>query len=363
MSEQVDLVGFAEDFLEVDHEYLPSDDDALRRALIADAIRMAIVNAPTSDNGWSRIHTNSLRHWVDRKLEAVLTATGLEEEASDELVEDWFQAVLRESRGPNLKFLGEVLELEQGYYAPAPTRAVLSADSRAVLISGRPTSDFTDTNLDLRIAGMTRHIRDVSRDNLDELGIPVQPMQSYAGLEEGITYDREFLSDFIDHNETVPWNPHEEWDGYLSRTTTFDFWFGEDYQEVLSTEGQVSLWRSEEEFYQTEYWLRINPVDNDAEMRMAKIPDRLYRYFCLIIDSIPGSERTVRFEPTNGQIRCRIGFIPPAAHCRWLNAIGADYEGYDDNKNEISWLIDPEYANSTAEMFQSLAINMERVSG
>jgi hypothetical protein len=362
MSEQVDLVRFAEDFLQIDREHLPSNDDALRRALIADAIRMAISTAPISENGWSRIHTNSLRHWVERKLEAVLIATGLEEDASDELVEDWFQAVLRESRGPNLKFLGEVLELEQGYYAPAPTRAVLGADSGAVLISGRPTSDFTDTDLDLRIGGMARHIRDVSQDDLDELGIPLQPMQSYAGIKERITYDRDFLSDFIDHNETVTWDPHEEWDGYLSRTNTFDFWFGEGYQEVLSTEGQIGLWRSEEEFYQTEYWLRINPVDNDAEMQMVKVPNRLYRYFCLIIDSIPGQERTARFEPADGRIRVRIGFIPPAAHCRWLNATGADYEGYDDDENEISWVIDPEYADSTAEMFQSLAINVERVS-
>jgi hypothetical protein len=362
MSEQVDLVGFAEDFLEVDREHLPSNDDALRRALIADAIRMAISNAPTSENGWSRIHTNSLRHWVERKLEAVLIATGLEEEASDELVEDWFQAVLRESRGPNLKFLGEVLELEQGYYAPAPTRAVLGADSGAVLISGRPTSDFTETGLDIRIAGMTRHIRDVSRDELEELGIDVQSMQSYAGVEEGFTYDRDYLTEFIESNETVPWDPHEEWDGYLSRTSTFHFRFGEDYREVLTNEGQVSLWKSEEEFYQTEYWLRINPVDNDAEMRMVKVPNRLFRYFCLIIDSIPGQERTVRFEPANGQIRVRTGFIPPAAHCRWLNATGADYEGYDDDKDEISWLIDPDYADSTAEIFQSLSINVDRAS-
>ena len=161
MPESIDLVEFAEDFLEVDRDRLPSDKDALRRALIADAIRMAISNAPTMEDGWSRIHTNSLRHWVERKLEAVLVATGLEEDASDELVEDWFQAVLRESKGPNLKFLGEVLELKQGYYAPAPTRAVLGTDSGAILISGRPTSDFTGTDLAIYINGITRHIRGV----------------------------------------------------------------------------------------------------------------------------------------------------------------------------------------------------------
>lgn len=360
MTEEVDLVGFAEDFFEVDRDHLPSDRDALRRALIADAIRTAISSASTSEDGWSRIHTNSLRRWVERKLEAVLTATGLEEEVSDELIDDWFQAVLRESRGPNLKFLGEVLELKQGYYAPAPTRAILGTDSDAVLVSGRPTTDFTESGLDIRIAGMTRHINDVSQKDLKDLGIPVQSMTSYAGIKEGTTYDRGFLSEFIDSNESVPWDPHEEWEGYLSQTNTFDFWWGKNYQEVLSIEGQISLWKSEEEFYQTEYWLRINPTDEDAEMRMIKIPNQLFRYFCLIIDSIPKQERTVRFEPADGKIRVRTGFVPPAAHCRWLNAIGAHYEGYDDDKAEISWLISPAYADSTTEIFESLAINVVR---
>jgi hypothetical protein len=362
MSEQVDLVGFAEDFLEVDREHLPSNDDALRRALIADAIRMAISNAPTSENGWSRIHTNSLRHWVERKLEAVLIATGLEEEASDELVEDWFQAVLRESRGPNLKFLGEVLELEQGYYAPAPTRAVFGADSGVVLISGRPTSDFTGTEIDIHFAGMTRHIRGVSREDIDDLGIAVQSMESYAGIEEDTTYDKEFLADFIDSHESQPWERRQGWDGYLSRKSTFDFWFGQDYKEVLTTKGQVSLWRSEEEHYYREYWLRINPVDDDAEMRMIKVPNRLYRYICLIIDSIPGQARTVHFEPVNGVTRVRTGFIPPAGHWRWLYATGAEYEGYDDEVGESSWLIDSEYVDSSVEIFHSLTINVEWVS-
>lgn len=362
MTEQVNLVEFAEDFLEVDRGHLPSDKDALRRALIADAIRMAISNAPESEDGWPQIYTNSLRNWVERKLEAVLMATGLEEEASDELVEDWFQEVLRESKGPNLKFLGEVLELAEGYYAPAPTRAILGADSGAILISGRPTSDFTEAGLDIQISGMTRHIRDITRDEIEDLGISIQSMESYAGLEEDTAYDQSFILDFIESNESQPWERREGWDGYLSRTSTFDFWFGQDYREVLTTAGQISLWRSEEEHYQREYWLRINPVDEDDEMRVIKVPNRLYRYFCLIIDSIPGNARTVRFEPVDGQVRIRTGFTPPAAHCRWLNATGAQYEGYDEDEDESSWLIDPEYADSTADIFESLAINVERVS-
>lgn len=363
MPENINLVEFAEDFLELDRDRLPSDKDELRRALIADAIRMAISNAPTSEDGWPRIHTNSLRHWVERKLEAVLVATGLEEDASDELVEDWFQAVLRESKGPNLKFLGDVLQLEEGYYAPAPTRTVIpeeTVDSGAILISGRPTSDFVGTGLDIQVVGLTRHIQDVTHDELEDLEIPEQSKESYAGIEEGTVYDRDFLSEFIASNESRSWQRREEWDGYLSQTNTFDFWWGENYQEVLTTEGQISLWKSEEEHYQTEYWLRVNPVDDDAEMRMVKVPNRLIRYFCLIIDSVPGNPRAVRFEPADNQVRIRCEFIPPAAHCRWLHATGARYEGYDNDEDEISWRISPEYADSTAEIFESLAINVDR---
>ena len=141
------------EFLKCSPEALPETDSRVRDALIAEAIRLALhEKAEFNPDEYPRVHVMGLRHWVEHKLGAVL---GWLDEG-----DDWFSSILTDRNGPTLTFLGDIMKLANGYYAPAPTRAVMAGDGDAVLISGAPTRYFQRDDLDLEVRGLSRVVTD-----------------------------------------------------------------------------------------------------------------------------------------------------------------------------------------------------------
>lgn len=356
MTDDFDIDEFASDFLAVDPVRIPDDLSVLQDALISEAIRLAVSNLGESEKNWPRIHINSLRHWVERKLNPIVEAIDVDLETE----EDWFLDILRESRGPTLTFLGDIIELAGGYYASAPTRVVKSGNSTAILISGLPTSAFATTPLEVKVAGVTRIVDSVDTINFEELGIPVQSRDSYIGSGEEETFDKEFALNLIKGQPDQPWSPRKGWKSYKGRNGQFGFTWGDEPKQVFIHNGQMrlcSLWKNEGEFGDREYWLKVRQENRDTKERMISIPRRLYKQICLLIDDLSGRPRTVEFQQKSGRIKVSCDFKPPAAQVRWLHATGARYSGFE--KGQIHWTIDPVFYESTVEIFDKLSIDVK----
>lgn len=253
--------------------------------------------------------------------------------------------------------LGDIVELAEGYYASAPTRVVQGGKSTAILISGLPTSTFATTPLEVNVAGVTRIVENANRVVFEDLEISVQSRESYIGIGEEEIFDLDFALNLIESQSLQPWAPREEWTGYQGRTGRFGFTWGEEAMQVLTPKGQISLWKNEDEFGDREYWLKVGQVSGGIEDQMLRVPRRLYKQICLIIDAVPGQRRTVEFNQWNDMIKVSCDFSPPRAQVRWLHATGAAYEGFDDG--QIHWRLDPTYFESTVEIFDKLAINVK----
>lgn len=346
---------YSRQFLDGENVILPEEREPVQDAVIAEATRHALASElrrttedePTAE--YPRVHVLSLRSWVVNKLASILGEPNTE---SDD--PDWFRKVLKEGSGPTLTFLGDLLELEQGYYAPSPTRAVMSTDSEAILISADPTSYFTSQGLTIEHKGVPRHIVDTSRDEIVAAGIPIQDIDTYVGLDSIKTFGEEVFLNWQETQEFSAWNPSSDWDAYY--TKRYGFGWGNS-ATVAPVAGQLwSLYRDTTEYGSRDYWWKIqghNDADGPVKLR---IPNRYWKQFALFLDSVAETERTVKIIEKESEVAIQCPFIPTAAQIRWLHAIGAEYDRFVDHG--LQWRFSPEHLDKTKEVFSGLAVEL-----
>lgn len=342
---------FAAEFLEVDPAVLPDTDEHIRDTLIAEATRLGLQDKAgnDADSGYVRAHVAGIRHWVLHKLEPILGRPDDED--------NWFRDVLSERTGPTLTFLGDLMKLSNGYYAPGPTRAIMTTASEAVLVSGQPSSYFLDRGLDLEFRGISRIITDTSEDALKEVDIPVQPLEDYIDANDVGTFDADYLQQFIEMRESQEWTPSDDWEAYLGNIG-YGFDWGDDTYEVTTEDGMsLSLWKQPVEFGGDEFWLKIDPADEFSETEMVWVPYRYRRQVCLVLDDIGGLTRRAELSQLDDGVRLSCNFPPPRPQVRWLNAIGARWENPKHNK--IYWQLDAANKKSVEQTFSKLAVDIE----
>lgn len=342
---------FAAEFLGIDRSALPDSEDRIRDTLIAESIRLGLQDKAgnDADGSYARAHVAGIRHWVLHKLEPVL---GQPDED-----DDWFRNVLSERTGPTLTFLGDLMKLSNGYYAPGPTRAIMTTNTEAVLVSGRPSHYFFDQGFDLEFRGISRIITDTSEDALEAADIPIQSMTDYIDADDVGTFDADYLEQFIDMRESQKWTPSDDWEAYLGNIG-YGFDWGDDAYEVTTDDGtSLSLWKSPVEFGGDEFWLKVDPADDLADAEMVQVPYRYRRQVCLVLDEIGGLTRRVELTQLDDGVRLSCDFAPPRPQVRWLNAIGAQWENPKHNK--IHWRLDAVNKESVEQAFSKLAVEIE----
>ncbi len=321
----------------------------LQSSLVAEAIRLALDSVPRTEAGWAKMHTLALRSWVTRKLRSVVPR--LENPGPDE--PDLFMEVLR-GKGANMVFLGDVIELSNGYYSPAPTRRVPIDGEYSVLVSGLPTRYFAQASLKLIVAGPGRRLRHSEALTSGGPRIPIQDRHSYTGLQSGV-FDQAALEGVIASEAQQAWTPDRSWSCYRGNTGRYDFDWGQEDEHVATPLGFLSLWQVPSEFgSDRKYRLRIRRGGTD---HMVSIPKRLFRHVCLVLDLWADNPRVVSVVHGEDGATFAVNFSPPAAQVRWLHALGAAWLGGEGGK--IRWRVPDESAQSAIDMFRELPLKVE----
>lgn len=348
--------GFEEPtFLRVVSEYigvpidqLPEDSDQLKAALISEAIRLCLANkAKESDQPYPRAHITGIQHWVTHKLEPILGA-------SDDK-DSWFRQFLDEKNGPNLSFLGDVIKLSNGYYASGPTRAILIGRKSAILISGVPTKEFLDLDLDVKLRRSSRVVHNTSKSELESHGIVIQSREEYTMDEVG-TYDAGFLSEFINSRESTEWQGGNEWEAYGGESGYGWSWRDTPLEVRYAEDQLVSLWREPLKYEGDKYYIRVKNGDTDSEIH---VPQRYFKQLCLIIDALSGTPRTIEISslPDISKIHLAVTFSPPRSQYRWLTAVGSEWREFANNR--IHWEIPAGAVDSVIEAFEQLPVQID----
>ncbi len=322
----------------------------LQSSLVAEAIRLALDSAPHAEDGWARMHTLALRSWVTRKLRSVIPV--LENPNPDE--PDLFTEVLK-GKGANLVFLGDVIELSNGYYSPAPTRRVPIDGHYSVLVSGVPTRYFAEAGLKVVIAGVGRRVHFSHANVSGGLSIPTQDRRSYVGVMQSGMFDQAALENLMKSEVRKAWAPEKSWLCYQGNLGRYDFDWAPNDKQVVTPLGFLSLWQVPSEFGGVrQYWLRVRQREWD---RMVQVPNRLFKHVCLILDLWADNSRVVHVAHGEGGAELGVGFSPPASQWRWLHAVGATWLGWKGSM--IKWWVPAESVPSAIENFQELPLKLE----
>jgi len=349
MNKEKKLRLFSSKFFGIKKNHVPDQQDELKNALIAESIRLAIWNSKRQEKGWPIIHINSLRNWVTRKLGAIMHLFNGKPTTED----DWFFDILKGKKGPNIVFLGEVIELSKGYYTLSPSRIVKGNDSSEILISGYPTSYFSNTSIEIKPVGVTRILLNNSIDDSSKFDIPIVSKERFVGLDKNQKFDKEIILNFIENNTCIPWEPREGWVSYEGKTFGYGFTWGENPQKIVIDGKEISLWKEENEYSINEYWLKVS----DEKEKMIKIPSRLYKQICLLIDSLNQRKRIVKTKRiSEKKVQISFNFDPPAFLFRWIYATGGVCKGY--NVDRLIFEIPKSYWDSTVDLLEKLPIKV-----
>jgi hypothetical protein len=348
------LRDFAQDFISHDQAVLPETTDRLRDALIAGGIRLAIADkVGESDEAHPRAHISGVRHWVTHKLAAILG------DPAEEDADDWFKDILKERSGPTITFLGDILELSEGYYAPAPPHAVMTTSSTAVLVSGKPTMALADSGLDLEIRGVTRIITETSEAELSENDIPVQSRSEYVGLDGGRLFTEDELVSFIANQPKEDWMPEENWEPYTGQQWGFQH-DGDPLEAELADGSIVSFWHAPVEYGRDVSRLKVQQSSSESPQMIA-VPSRYRKHVSLLADALSGIPQRVELKETADGVIVNCDFVPPHHQMRWLHAIGAEW--LETSKNQLQWRIRSEESDSVVDLFEPLPVTLTDKTG
>jgi len=348
------LRDFAQDFFYHNQIVLPETTERLRDALIAEAIRLAVADKTGgTDEEYPRAHISGVRHWVNHKLAAIFGEPGEDD------TDDWFRDILKERSGPTITFLGDILELSEGYYAPAPTHAVMTTSSDAVLVSGRPIMTFANNDLEIQIRGVTRIITGTTEDELLENDIPVQSRSEYVGLDGGRLFTEDDLVSFIANQPREDWMPEQNWEPYTGQQ--WGFQSDGDPLEVEASDGSVvSFWHIPVEYGQDVYRLKVQQSSSDSAQMIA-VPSRYRKHVSLLVDALSGIPQRVELKETADGVLVNCDFVPPRHQIRWLHAIGAEW--LETSKNQLQWQIRRNEADSVVRVFEPLPVSLADKTG
>ena len=166
------LSEFAIKGLKWTREQLPSDQETLRSAVVADTIRMGIYLLYSTDQSFAPVHNLEIRSWLSHKLLPVIPDLLDSEEKS-------YRQVLTEGRSGSLEFLGDALLLSDGYLCPGPTHFIDIGNGCYLIISGLPTMYFRSLSSKIIHTQLGRRIDQVSLNELQEFSPKVQSIEDY----------------------------------------------------------------------------------------------------------------------------------------------------------------------------------------
>jgi hypothetical protein len=351
--DQEPFSAFAQRFIGVDDEQLPSTEVGIRDAILGESIRLGLKEKiGSSGQQYPQAHITAIRHWVVHKLAAILGQPATNGNAASDDV-GWFRAALTERTGPTITFLGDVIQFSQGYYAPAPTRAVMISESEAVLVSGDPSRPFLEAGLEIEFRGMTRILTGTGEAELRSEGIPVQSKEEYIGLGQAPITTPDRLHQYIEERPQESWEPEEDWEPYTGQYYGFSV-DGEPLVAKKADGTAISLWRVPVEYGADTYQLKIQSGDGNTVA--VTVSPRYRKHASLLLDSMAEDPQTVELTSYDKEVLLSCDFAPPRAQMRWLYAVGAEW--LETSSYQLQWRISDTDSDSVREVFDELPVTI-----
>lgn len=361
------LSEYARDGLGWHTDQLPEETETLRASVIADSIRMGLFTLFSSTSPPEPVHNLKLRGWLKHKLEPIVP------DLFDSNLENYRQ-ILIEGRGGNLGFLGDVLELSQGYVCPAPTRLVESGTETYLLISGRPTKYIDEISDRVRHYQFGRRIEGISKQEVKSAGFRVQNLDAYLGeISTELTPSELIFNILSIAGEPGSFDPN--WEVYLgnqeanelSQKGVYGFGWGQintpDANRGLVVEHErkaLSIWKrpltTTDRF--RSYWLK---EQSGAKMLLHPLDNVGWRRACLALDNIAHKPRHALIvnDPATDQTALRLSFPPFRSLAKVLFAFGGKLNGR--RGSYVTWTVPKVSLSLLTEVLQRSGIALETI--
>lgn len=370
MGKKPNLQEICSKFTSIPKGKIPNNEKIVIDSLIAETVRLAL-NVDTSQT-IRPIHILYLRNWVIKKLRSIVPN-----------ISDLFTMIFIDDtyNGPNPIFLGDIVELSNGFYIPGPTRLIKIEENSWILISGLPTSFFIKEGLEIEICGMSRLIKNISKQEINEMKIPIQGIDSYIGIDEINKSPEELIKTLINQEITHEWSPKSEWEIYIPGRYGkggfgFSVFTGVKDMSIKMDGLALSFWRESREHQNTRYWLGIGNKLNYPKIdkkkvrgiekfvtieyeynKMIKIPPSNYKSICLALDKISGNSRKAFLKASGDYFNLSMDFSPPGAIWRWFYSIGLKWN--ETPKHYIDLILPKVAKSNTIGILNRVGINTE----
>jgi hypothetical protein len=369
VGEKPNLREICSKFVSLPKDKILDNEKIIYDSLIAETIRLAI-NVNYCETIQS-VHILYLRNWVIRKLRSLIPN-----------IPDLFTMIFIDEtyNGPNPIFLGDIIELSNGFYIPSPTRMIKIEENSWILISGLPTSYFVKEGFDIEVYGMTRLMKNITAEEINSKKIPIQNIDSYTGIDEINVSPEDFIESLIKQEHHHEWRQRSDWEMYMPKKYgkggfCFSIYTGSKDLSIIKDGLALSLWKESREHQNTRYWLRIGKKLNHIKIdkkrvngvekfvtaeyehkEMIKIQPSYVRYVCLALDKISGDPRKVYLKSSDETASISMDFSPPGALWRWFFSIGSKW---NENPSRYIDLIIPKVAApNTIKMLNRVGIEI-----
>ena len=319
-------------------------------AIRAEAIRSSLWSLsegdgmpwPMFESDRKPVHILRLLHAAGRLVAPLATGEDVEEGRTWEQL----RSTLLE-----LDLLGDLAELPNGYWLPAPLRAVpLDGGSRWLLIGGQPSRTLPTLKAELRTSGATRLLR--RNPQTLGLGLPIQSLRDWKGEPE---------------EQLEPWTS-----GVMKRCHLLPYDGSDQFEAYVPTTG--SRWVERFDGLENgRFLLRLNGKRGFREYSIGEINrGRLIatgsldtglgdvQRLTLGLDSSAGKPRRVTIDEAAGLLRLRMPLSLPQAEYRLIRALGRDEAVSKDRHYPRYWKIPKEHSETVISALRGLGLAIER---
>jgi hypothetical protein len=337
-----------EGLLGVERRMMPEQGAPLLDALVSEAYRLAAAEFGIGQTGWQVAHVMYLRNWVLSKVAGIFVG-------DEGTLEEVVSTTLLGGPRPGMVFMGDFIQLPQGYYVSAPARAIKINDDMSVLVSGVPTSAFRRQNLQIRITGLGRWVVGSDCQSLTSKNICCQTKESYLNYTCPISSPEDYLEYIMKSGLKGKWTMSPGSEMYLGPVSgRYDFFWGTSSGGVETAFGRVNVVRQRREFSGFDYFLRI---DDPQGIHRIQIDRRQIKRVLLACDALGRNPRKAVLAIGKSNLEMELDFSPPAAETRWIYALGGTWLGSVGPR--IKWTFPSVVRPQVEEMLKELWLRLD----
>jgi hypothetical protein len=264
-----------------------------------------------------------------------------------------------------LEFLGDIIELADGYLMSGRTRCVKAGPSSYLLVSGYPTRAFEALIGKVTITIFGRMVENTSDRELAHLGIELQQIDSYLEIPDAKTPQEVVTHILSTSHQQVPVS--SAWEIYRDKQEGYGFYWAPydarrtDIGMVVDHEGKkLGLLR---EPIGQNYWYYWLQVVSGSNMWFHKVNSKDWQRVCLALNRLSGRPREAIIVVSEQEpvFKLTIDFPPFKALFRWLLAVGG--RSMRQSSGRVEWELPASGREQTRKLLENLGVIVRLAEG